>query len=511
MKKISIFAVGVLMCILTACGKKPVDPTPGPDVTGNPTDGGSVIVGITQDLDSLDPHVAIAAGTDEVLFNVFEGLVKADEFGVMQPAVAESYKISDDACVYTFTLRDNVYFHNGDVVTIDDVVYSLKRCAGFPEAADPSVSVESALSIISEINAVDAKTLEIKLTTANTELIYFLTGAIIPKDYKNQSTAPVGTGPFKFESYKPLDSFVIVKNEQYYGEKAHLDKVTFKIFANIEAAFLELKAGKIDLMSQLGSDYANQLKDNYNIEACPFNLVQALFLNNEFEPFKNLKVRQALCYAIDRDAVNQFISEGQGHIIGSGVYPGISEYYAKDLESVYKYDVEKAKSLLKEAGYADGFTFTITIPSSYDQHVATGEVIVEQLKKVGITAKIELVEWASWLTDVYKGRKYEATIIGLDSNLAPSDILKRYRTTASNNFINFLAPEYDTAYAAGVAAVSTADKKKFYNECQKILTDNAASVFIQDPAQLTAVKKGLGGYTPYPIYVLDMSKIYYVK
>ena len=511
MKKISIFAALVLLCVLCGCGTNATKNTDGPDVTGTPIYGGSVIVGITQDLDSLDPHVAIAAGTDEVLFNIFEGLVKADENGVMQPAVAESYTISEDATVYTFTLRENVYFHNGDVVTIDDVVYSLKRCAGFPEAADPSVSVESALSVISEINAVDDRTVELVLSTPNTELIYYLTGAIIPKDYEYQSTAPVGTGPFKFESYTPLDSFVMVRNDQYYGEKPYLDKVTFKIFANIEAAFLELKAGKIDLMSQLGSDYANQLTDEYNICACPFNLVQALFLNNEFEPFSDVRVRQALCYAIDRDAINEFISEGQGHVIGSGMYPGISEYYADDLETLYTYDTEKAKALLAEAGYADGLSFTITIPSSYDQHVATGEIIVEQLKKVGITAKIELVEWASWLTDVYKGRDYEATIIGLDSNLAPSDILKRYRTTASNNFINFLSEAYDAAYAAGVAAVSTADKKTYYYECQKILAENAASVFIEDPAQLTAVKKGLGGYTPYPIYVLDMSKIYYME
>jgi peptide/nickel transport system substrate-binding protein len=476
-----------------------------------PIEGGSITVGITQDLDSLDPHVAVAAGTDEVLFNLFEGLVKADEKGVMNPAVAESYTISDDAKTYTFTLRDNVKFHNGNVVTTEDVVYSLKRCAGFTEAKDPNVLVESALSIVSDIYAPDDRTVVVALSEPNTELIYYLTCAIIPKDYKNQATAPIGTGPFKFVSYAPLQSFVIEKNNDYYGEKAHLDKVTFKIFANVDSAFMELLAGSIDLMTQLQADQCKQLEDKYNIVAANYNLVQALFLNNEFEPFKSTKVRQALCYAINRDEINQMISEGKGTIIGSGMFPGISEYFAEDLVDYYTFDQAKAQNILDLTNYDKGLSFTIKIPSSYDSHVATGQIIVEQLKKMGITAKIETVEWSTWLTDVYRNRNFEATIIGLDANLAPSDILKRYNSTAKNNFINYNNVAFDACYKNAVEAVNIEDKKNYYHKCQEILTKNAASVFIQDPAQLTAVKKGLEGYTPYPIYVFDASKLYFVK
>ncbi|MCQ2537460.1 MAG: ABC transporter substrate-binding protein [Lachnospiraceae bacterium] len=509
MKK-HLLLIGILiLSVLGGCANA-TDKNGGAD-SNEPTQGGSIVIGIPQDLDSLDPHIAKAAGTDEVLFNVFEGLVKPDQYGKVNPAVAESYSLSEDSMKYVFVLRDNVKFHNGDVVTTEDVVYSLRRCAGFEDALDPSVTVESAFSIIKDIYATDNKTVVVELTAPSTELIYYFTTAIIPKNYKNQATAPVGTGPYKFVSYTPLESFVVEKFQDYYGTKPYLDKVTFSIYANIDAAFLELMAGKIDLMSQLSSDQAAQLTSIYNVVYSNFNLVQALFLNNDFEPFKNPDVRKALCMAINRDEINQMISDGHGTIIGSGVFPGLSTIFAGDLVNYYKFDQAAAKKLLADAGYPDGFSFTITIPSSYDQHVATGEVIVEQLKKIGVTAKIELVEWSAWLSEVYSGRKYESTIIGLDANLAPGDVLKRYRSTAGNNFINFISEEFDVTYASALASQSDAEKAELYKKCQNILTENAASVYIQDPAQITVVKKGLGGYTPYPVYVMDISKLYYVK
>ena len=134
--------------------------TPGDISSGTPANGGEIVVGITQDLDSLDPHIAVAAGTDEVLFNIFEGLVKPDKDGNFVEAVAESYVISEDAMTYTFTLRENVKFHNGDVVTVDDVVYSLKRCAGLLDVQDPNVLVDSALSrSIKEVVVKDNRTI----------------------------------------------------------------------------------------------------------------------------------------------------------------------------------------------------------------------------------------------------------------------------------------------------------------------------------------------------------------
>ncbi|MBO5197491.1 MAG: ABC transporter substrate-binding protein [Lachnospiraceae bacterium] len=479
--------------------------------TGDAVYGGSIVVGITQDLDSLDPHKAVAAGTKEVLYNIFEGLVKADKDGNLVPALAESYTISPDGSEYTFVLRDGVKFHNGDLVTAEDVIYSLKRCSGLLTPQEEGVVIESALSAISDIIKVDEKTVKVVMGEPSTELIGYFTCSIIPEDYKEQDTKPVGTGPFCFESYTPLTELVMTKNPDYYLEgKPYLDKVTFKISANTDAAFMELMAGTIDIFPYLTAEQASQLKDTYTIMEGSMNLVQALFLNNAEGPLADVRVRQALCYATDRQAVIDMVAGGRGHVIGSNMFPSFTQYYDAELETYYEYNTEKAKELLAEAGYADGFTFTITVPSNYQFHVETAQVLVEQYRQIGVEAKIQLIEWGSWLSDVYQGRNYEATVVGLDAELVPSDILKRYRSNASNNFLNYKNTEVDELFAKAFATVKDEEKETYYKEIQRLLTEDAASVYIQAPALLVAVNPNLGGYTFYPVYVQDMASVYYI-
>ncbi len=475
-------------------------------------DGGSVVVGITQDLDSLDPHKAVAAGTREVLYNIFEGLVKPDKDGNLVPAVAESYTVAPDGMEYDFVLRKGVKFHNGAEVTAADVVYSLNRCAGRLENPEAGVQVVAALSVISDITAVqeDGKdVIKVRLSIPNTELIGFFTCNIVPEAYKDQAKAPVGTGPFKFVSYTPMSSFVMERNDDYYGTKAHLKKVTFTISESTDAAFMSLQAGNIDIFPYLTVDQAQQLKGKFTIEVGDMSLVQGLFLNNEVKPFDNIDVRKAMNYAIDKQEILDMLNGGYGSVIGSGMYSTFGAYYNKDVANVYAHDEAKARELLAAAGYPEGFTFTVTVPSNYTYHVQTAEIIANQLKKVGITMKIQLIEWASWLSDVYKGHNFEATIIGLDSQLAPSDILKYYIGGSVKNFINYKSEKFDSTYTAATATADVATKVQLYYNLQKDLSDDAASVFLQSPALMVAVNPKLGGYTFYPVYVQDMASVYY--
>ncbi|MDD6034643.1 MAG: ABC transporter substrate-binding protein [Lachnospiraceae bacterium] len=469
----------------------------------------SAVVGITQDLDSLDPHKAVAAGTDEVLFNVFEGLVKPSADGTLVPAVAKDYTIAPDGMSYTFPLRENVKFHNGKVVTADDVVYSIKRCAGLLDDPDPEVVVESALSVISAVEKVGEDTVVIRLSEPNTELLGFLTCFIIPEDYTEQESAPVGTGPFQFVSYTPLTSFVVERFEDYYGEKPYLEKVTFKICASNDAAFMELLAGSIDIFPYLTDEQASQLPDDYDLEVGASNLVQAMFLNNKFEPFTDIRVRQALCYAVDKEELLNIVSGGRGHIIGSNMFPNFGVYYDETLENYYSYQPEKAKELLADAGYNENnpLSFVLKVPSNYDFHVATAQVLVEQYRKLGVNAEIQLIEWSAWLSDVYKGRDYEATIVGLDSALAPSDVLKRYMSTAKNNFVNYENPQFDELFTKALASIKESEKVTLYKEIQQLLTRDAASVYLQDGAKLVAVNKRFTNYLFYPVYVQDMAAL----
>ena len=189
---------------LAACGNKAKE-VETPQQTR--ADTNEINVGIPQDLeDSLDPHVTTAAGTREVLFNMFEGLMKADPEGNIIPAVAEKCDVSDDAKVYTFTLREGVAFHNGQTVTVDDVVYSISRCAGMLD--DGVYTAASTLKGIVSVEAPDDRTVVITLSEGNTEFLASLVttyAAIIPADYTEQATQPVGTGPFKFASRSPQE------------------------------------------------------------------------------------------------------------------------------------------------------------------------------------------------------------------------------------------------------------------------------------------------------------------
>ncbi|WP_298019165.1 ABC transporter substrate-binding protein [uncultured Dysosmobacter sp.] len=509
-----LLLVSLLGAVLTGCGdgsteKAPEDGQEPNGSTSVSTPANEVTVGIAQGLDeSLDPHKAVAAGTKEVMFNVFEGLMKPTSTGDLIPAVAEKYEVSDDRMTYTFTLREGVKFHNGDTVAAEDVVYSIERCADTSEGA-PLVE---AFSVIQKVEATDDRTVAITISEPSNEFISYMTTAILPADYDQQDTAPVGTGPFKFVSRAAQDNIVLEKFGEYWGTPAYLDKVTYKIIENADSLMMSLQSGAIDICSHLTSTQVAQLGDDFNVEEGTMNLVQAMYLNNAEKPFDDVRVRQALSYAIDKQGVIDLAFDGYGSPIGSSMYPAFGKYFVEELSNYYTHDVEKAKSLLAEAGYPDGFEMTITVPSNYQPHIDTAQVLVEQLKEVGVTAKIELVEWGTWLSDVYAGRQFQSTVVGVDaSNMTARALLERFTSTAGNNFINYKNADYDALFAQAQSSYDDAEQTALYKQMEENLTANAANVYIQDLADLVAVRKGLEGINFYPIYVLDLSTVRYVQ
>lgn len=474
-------------------------------------DGNSskITIGIPQDLEeSLDPHKAVAAGTKEVLFNIFEGLVKPDSQGNLNPAVASDVNISEDGKVYTFLLREGVKFHDGSLVTAEDVKYSIERCAD----ADNQSLLVPAFSNIESVNILDEKTVEIVLVEGDTDFLANLTTAIIPKNQANLDTTPIGTGPYKYVSRSPQENIIVEKFEDYWGEKAHIEQVIFKVCANADSIVMELQGGGIDMFCRLTSAQVEQLNDTYEIYEGTMNLVQAMYLNHAVEPFQNELVRQALCYVLDPQEIMDFTADGKGTEIGSSMFPAFEKYYMPELNDTYQVDYEKAKELLKQAGYEKGFEFTLTVPSNYQPHIDTAQVIAEELKKIDVIANIELVEWNTWVEDVYTGRNFEATVVGVDaSNLTAGALLDRFESTASKNFINYKNPEYDTALNKARASIDDDEKTAYYKECLKILNETAANVYIQDLAEFVAINKKYAGYEFYPLYVQDISKLYIVE
>ena len=467
-----------------------------------------ITIGIPQDIeDSLDPHRIVAAGTREVLFNVFEGLVKPNSNGDLIPAVASEYQISEDGKNYIFTLRDGITFHNGNPVTVEDIKASIDKCADTSNG-EPLVA---AFSNIKEVKITDEKTVDIVLETPDTEFLPNLTTAIIPADQINDDI-PVGTGPYRYVSRSPQENIILERYDNYWGTKANIEQVEYKICANADSIVMNLEGGTIDMFARVTTTQASQLSDQFNVLEGTMNLVQALYLNESVEPFNDIRVRQALCYAINKQDILHFVSDGKGTTIGSSMYPSFGKYFLPELSDMYPQDIEKAKELLTQAGYPDGFTMEITVPSNYSQHMDTAQVLKEQLKQIGVTANINLVEWDTWLNEAYINRNYESTVIGVDaSTLSARALLERFVSDAPNNFTNYQNEQYDETFAKARASIDDEEKTKYYKECETILAEDAANVYIQDLPELVALNKKYAGYEFYPLYAQDISKLYLVQ
>ena len=510
-KLLALFLALVMVgAVLPGCGDGSKDPggQGNNGKTGEPVKGGEITVGIAQDLDdSLDPHQTVAAGTREVLFNIFEGLVKPNSDGEMIPAVAEKYELSEDGTTYTFTLREGVKFHNGQTVTAEDVVYSINRCAAVPEGQEKPLV--AAFSAVKSVEALDEKTVAVTIAQRDLEFISYMTAAIIPADYENQDTAPVGTGPFKFVSRTPQQDFVMERFEDYWGAPVWLDKVTYKICENADALVMNLNGGSIDLCAHLTSAQASQLNQNFQVLEGTMNLVQAIYLNNQAKPFDNQLVRQALCYAIDRQGIMDMVADGHGTAVGSSIYPAFAKYFLPELVDKYPHDVAKAKELLAQAGYPDGFDMTISVPNNYQPHMDTAEVVAEQLREAGINVTIQPVEWSTWQDTIYNGRQFQATVVGVDAaNMTARAMLERFTSDYGKNFINYNNPAYDALFQQAINAQDEATQTDLYKQMEAMLADTAANVYIQDLCDLVAMRQDLGGLKFYPIYVLDLSTVY---
>ena len=472
------------------------------------SDGSSVTVGISQDLDSLDPHKAVNAGTNEVLFNIFEGLMKASPDGGVIPAVASNYEISSDGTQYIFTLRQGVTFHDGNEVTLEDVLYSLKRCAG---SENNGVPLMSAFTNVTDVAADEQGRVVVTLSEPSLEFLNSMTAAIIPAGTGDQqAAAPVGTGPFRFVSYIPQSSMEMKRFDGYWGTPAHLEAVTFKIISDTNTMVMGLNGGTLDMVVHMPNTLAGSIDSDFTVLEDTMKLVQALYVNNSVKPFDDVRIRQAMYYAINVPEIIDFVCDGAGVATGTSMYPAFTKYFVAELAEVYQQNLSKAEQLLTEAGYPDGFEMTITVPSNYTQHVDTGLVIAQQLSAVGITAKVEEVTWETWVSDVYKGRNYQTTVSGIAaSDMTAREMLVRYTTDHSKNFINFSNGEFDDAVARAMATMNMDEQVSLYKRAQEILNEQAASLWIQDLCDLVVMRPELDGMVFYATYVLDMSTIYY--
>lgn len=467
----------------------------------------TLVIGVTQDIDSMDPNTAESAATRELLFNVYDGLVKPDTAGNLNGAVASEWTVSDDGTVYSFTLREGVLFHDGTPVTAEDVKYSIERYRDSVTGG----SLVSAFEAVDHVDIVDDTHVDVVLKAPDTDFLAYFTIGITPAAVADLDADPVGCGPYKFVSRSPLENVVLEKFDGYWDAAgaAHIPTIIFKVVSNTDSIGMELAGGSIDLFYRTPETQLKQLPGGaFTVYEGGMNLVQALYLNNAVAPFDDVRVRQALAYAIDPQEIMDYVSGGKGEEVGSSMYPAFSKYFMPELNDVYNQNLDEAERLLREAGYENGFTFTIQVSSAHPQHIETSEVLKEQLAAIGVTVNIQQIEWSSWLSDVYSARDFEATVVGLDASAlnAPS-MLSRFASDAGNNFVNFSSAAYDETYARARAAIDDAEKTELYKECLRILAEECASVYIQDLPSFVVLASRFTGYEFYPLYAQNIATI----
>ena len=372
----------------------------------------SLIVGMQLEPPILDPTVNPAAAISEALYgNLFEGLVQFARDGSVLPCLAESWEISSDGLSYVFHLRGGVHFHNGTVFDAGTAKYSLERALA-PESANPQ---RSRLAAVRAVQALDARTLRLGLSRRSGGLLQSLAwGAFVmvePRSAPTNSTRPVGTGPFRFLAWSRGDSLTLERNDGYWGTPAHLERVTFEFISDPSAAYAALMAGDIDVFSNYPApeSFAQFAADpRFKVFVGSTESETVLALNNRHPPLDDLRVRRAVAYALDRHAIIDGAMFGYGTPIGSHFPPHSPDYV--DLTGVYPHDPARARALLAQAGYANGFSVTMKLPPpSYARRA--GEIVASQLAQVGIAVRIENLEWAQWLDQVFTRHDFDMSIV----------------------------------------------------------------------------------------------------
>ena len=368
----------------------------------------------------MDPTSAAAGAIDSVLYsNVFEGLTRFGPDGSVNPGLASDWTISDDGLTYTFTLRQNVTFHDGTSMDADDVKFSLDRIG-----AEDSTNAQKALYAgITDVTVIDPQTVQITLDAPNGNMLFNLAWGdaviVAPESIETIKQMPIGTGAFKFDEWVQGDRVTLTRNDAYWGDAPALETATFKFISDPTAAFAAVMAQDIDAFS--GFPAPENLPQ---FDADPrFQVIRGstegetiLSINNKLPPFDDVRVRQAVAHAIDRQAIIDGAMFGLGTPIGTHFAPHNPDYI--DLTGQSNYDPEKSRALLAEAGLPDGFTTTLKLPPpSYARR--GGEIVAAQLRAVGIQTEITNLEWAQWLEEVFRGKDFGLSIV---SHTEPMDI-----------------------------------------------------------------------------------------
>ena len=463
----------------------------------------AVVLAMALEPPGLDPTAGAASAIAEIVqYNVFETLTKINADGSVTPLLAEGWEISPDLKTYTFRLRRGVKFQNGEPFNANAVKFSFERAGGEKSTNKDKRTFAS----MERVAAIDDHTVVIINKELDPDFLFLMgqaTAIIVePKSVDTNATKPVGTGPYQLENWVKGSSVTLAKWDGFRNAGAiKMKRATFRFISDPAAQVAALLAGDVDAFPRVTPRSVAQFKSNpkFQVLVAGSRAKTILAINNKKKPLDDVRVRRAIAAAIDRKAVIEGAGDGYGAPIGSHYVPGAFGYV--DTTGINAYNPDKARALLKEAGITTPLELTLTLPPPPYARQG-GEVIAAQLAKVGITAKLQNVEWAQWLSGTYGNKAYDLTII---SHVEPFDL---GNFAKPGYYWNYESAKFNTLFDKIKTTPRAADRAKLLGDAQRLIAEDSVHAFLYQPQWITVANKRINGlWKDMPVFVNDLSAL----
>lgn len=471
--------------------------------------GGTLRVGMQTDPVGLDPHVSNATATRNMLENTYDTLVMFDSTLAIVPGLAESWEASADALQWTFRIRETNW-HDGQPVTAQDVVFSINRIKD-PATASPRAGN---FSVVQSIEATDDRTVVMTLSEPFTPLLAYLAASlnvIVPQHVVEANggslqNVVVGSGPFRFVEYLPQTRLVLERFDGYWGRDAagnqlpYLDGILFTFYPDPTARTTAILTGDVDWVEYVPAVEVPALQANPDVEVTGGLAAnyRSLFFNAAVAPFDDFRVRQAFAYAIDKQQIVDLALFGTGGVVAEGTTIPGGNFYAVDATPYDERNVARARELLAEAGFPNGFEFDLYITSTYDFLRDPAEIVQANLAEIGVTANIVLEDWSIFLPN-FLAKEYTAAISGTSGQTDPDMFLyTTFHSTSSGNYMNYANADLDALLTRGRQEPDPEVRRQIYLEAQEIVLRDSPQVFLFHSAQYSANRPNVEGYVHFP-------------
>lgn len=483
--------------------------------------GGNLVYVLPSDIASFDPQNTKETVSGMVNSQIFDYLTELQPDGSVGPGLAESWETSADKLTWTFHLRKGIKFQDGTPFNAEAVKINYDRVLNKDNAL-PSIQL---LSGVSEVKVVDDYTLQIVTKEPFGPLPFHLShyslGIISPAALKSMTPEelaqkPVGTGPFSLVSYTPNESIVLKANPNYWGAKPHVDTITFKPAPEAATRSVLLQTGAADIVAKISPQDVASLNEakGVHVDVEPFTRVIFIHMNEKKEPFGNVKVRQALSYAIDRQSIVKNILKGYASVATGPMGKGVFGYTDA---GHYTYDPQKAKQLLADAGYPNGFSTTMWVPAGrYQGAEEAAQAVQAQLADIGVKVDIQVKEWSSLLSQIKKGpdeAQWDMLLLGFApaTNDADWQLYSQFNTKSwaplSNNRSFYSNPEVDKLLDQGRFSTDQTERKAIYAKILKIIYQDAPELYLYQTTQIYGVSDKVSGLVYLPIDIQNLETV----